>query len=39
VIAFVARVLPHRLAALLMVTADDGALTLEQAQTMFGHEP
>jgi hypothetical protein len=38
-IAFAARVLPHGLAALLIVTADEGALTEEQAQALFGHRP
>lgn len=39
VIAFVARVLPNGLAALLMVVDGDGALTLDQARAMFDHRP
>jgi hypothetical protein len=38
-IAFSARIPPEGLTALLMVVDDDGALTLPQAQALFGHRP
>jgi hypothetical protein len=38
-IAFVARVQPQGLAALLIVTDDNGSLSLSEAQELFGHRP